>query len=86
MFIVYFAVTFHDGLQRGHLLLPLTPDLVDGFLLGVLRHRGDRFDGLVLRVGLNQLLLDRTELLLSAIQRHFLALQLLCGGGEAGQT
>lgn len=79
-------VTFHDGLQRGHLLLPLAPDLVDGFLLGVLRHRGDCFDGLDLRTGLDQLLLDRTELLLSAIQRYRLALQLLCGGGGESQT
>lgn len=75
--VIFCVVTFHDGLQRGHLLLPLTAHLVDGFLLGVFRHSGDRFDGLDLGAGLSQLLLDRTELLLSTLQRHRLALQLL---------
>lgn len=69
--------TFHDGLQRRHLLLPLAADLVDGFLLGVLRHGGHGFDGLYLRPGLSQLVLDGAQLNLGALQRHGLPLQLL---------
>ncbi len=75
-------ITFHDCLQRGHLLLPLAADLVDGFLLGVFRHGGHSFDGLYLGTGLSQLVLDGAQLHLGALQRSSLPLQLLWGGAR----
>ena len=80
----YFSppLTFHDGLQRGHLLLPLAAHLVDGLLLGALRHGGHGLDVLHVGLGLGQLLLDAAQLRLGPLQGRRLPLQLLWRAGR----
>ena len=57
-------------------------ELVDGLLLGALRHGGHGLDVLHVGLGLGQLLLDAAQLRLGPLQGRRLPLQLLWRAGR----